>query len=549
MKYDYYEILKIREDAPDEVIRSAYRALSKIYHPDRNPNDPESERAMTLINLAYETLIDPAKRMEYDFLRINNNKAYVQNENDYYGPDSVSDTPEGGGNPVQSDYGPIDNAPYRYNKDFIATVSISIYLFIGTSRLMATGEPGKSAFLGTLLSVLIAFIPTLIAYYRPLTKVHYTSVSVLCSMGSLMSIFPLVGLVISLWRTKILTNAFSAICIAGAIVFAVIYYYENEPNGSPVQDKVQTKQDGSAVKKIDNVDKDFKILFDYTSAKSIAMKWIPPGEMLTIDGLLHAITSSNNPSKNQSYSLVKFPQGFWISETPITQSQWNAIMRNSPIEELATRSDRYWDQKVREARYDPQKYNEELAKHYSRIKDYSSQGFLANNKGESLPIIFVSWTEAMEYCRRLTALERNNGTLPDGYIYTLPSEFEWEFAARGREYKYNMNNPSLSSLSHTGSNSTRSSGGIRPVAMLKPNSIGLHDIYGNVSEWTRGSLVFFDQPTFIGHDVNTSGDFAIIRGASWVSTRSSSILSERIPSDKKSRFPYVGFRIALVEAN
>ena len=66
MLHTHYDNLKITRDAPIEVIRAAYRALSLLYHPDRNPGDPEAEHNMALVNAAYATLSDPEKKREYD---------------------------------------------------------------------------------------------------------------------------------------------------------------------------------------------------------------------------------------------------------------------------------------------------------------------------------------------------------------------------------------------------------------------------------------------------------------------------------------------------
>jgi curved DNA-binding protein CbpA len=62
----HYEILKITRDAPQEVVRAAYRALTLKYHPDRHAADPGATEMMALLNSAYETLSDPVKRREYD---------------------------------------------------------------------------------------------------------------------------------------------------------------------------------------------------------------------------------------------------------------------------------------------------------------------------------------------------------------------------------------------------------------------------------------------------------------------------------------------------
>lgn len=62
----HYDNLKVRVDAPPEVISAAYRVLSKRYHPDANPNDPQAERVMRIINASYAVLSDPEKRREHD---------------------------------------------------------------------------------------------------------------------------------------------------------------------------------------------------------------------------------------------------------------------------------------------------------------------------------------------------------------------------------------------------------------------------------------------------------------------------------------------------
>jgi hypothetical protein len=62
----HYETLKITRDAPQEVVRAAYRALTLKYHPDRHAADPGATEMMALLNSAYETLSDPLKRREYD---------------------------------------------------------------------------------------------------------------------------------------------------------------------------------------------------------------------------------------------------------------------------------------------------------------------------------------------------------------------------------------------------------------------------------------------------------------------------------------------------
>ncbi len=66
---DYYRILGIPEQAREEQIKKAYRQLALEHHPDRNPDDPNSEERFKEITEAYGVLMDPLKRKEYDRFR------------------------------------------------------------------------------------------------------------------------------------------------------------------------------------------------------------------------------------------------------------------------------------------------------------------------------------------------------------------------------------------------------------------------------------------------------------------------------------------------
>src|SRR5262245_8965535 len=63
---DYYEILSVERDADDAALKSAYRKLALMYHPDRNPNNPDASEKFKEASEAYAVLSDPERRARYD---------------------------------------------------------------------------------------------------------------------------------------------------------------------------------------------------------------------------------------------------------------------------------------------------------------------------------------------------------------------------------------------------------------------------------------------------------------------------------------------------
>ena len=118
---------------------------------------------------------------------------------------------------------------------------------------------------------------------------------------------------------------------------------------------------------------------------------------------------------------VTLTKGYWLGNTEVTIGQWKAITG------LGIRD------KVLKMLHDETLYDFEGKK--QRIRDF--MGFDQNNpdkimanEDDHLPMYFISWNEAMDFCRKLTEQEQAKGRLPAGYEYTLPTEAQWEYACR-----------------------------------------------------------------------------------------------------------------------
>ena len=62
----HYEVLEVSPRASAPVIKAAYRCLAQIYHPDKNPNDPQAAERLVRLNAAYAVLADPVRKARYD---------------------------------------------------------------------------------------------------------------------------------------------------------------------------------------------------------------------------------------------------------------------------------------------------------------------------------------------------------------------------------------------------------------------------------------------------------------------------------------------------
>lgn len=189
--------------------------------------------------------------------------------------------------------------------------------------------------------------------------------------------------------------------------------------------------------------------------------------------------------KDISFNIIKVEGNasiptFFIGETEVTQGLWRAVTNKNP----------------------------------SFFK-----------KGDDYPVELVSYNHCLDFLQKLNRLT--------GLYFRLPSEAEWEFAARGGNqsngYLYAGSND-IDAVAWYAGNSDNST---NPVAQKQPNELGLYDMTGNVWEWCEDR---YDR---------LSGSERVMRGASWSTEHNDCLLTNRCGFTPTLSTINFGLRLAL----
>ncbi len=200
---------------------------------------------------------------------------------------------------------------------------------------------------------------------------------------------------------------------------------------------------------------------------------------------------SENGGDETPVHTVTIREGFYMGKYEVTQAQWQAMMGDNP----------------------------------------------SKFKGDNLPVETVSWIDAQNFIQKLNALN-------DGFIYRLPTEAEWEYAARaGTTGDYAGN---LDSMAWYGSNS---GGKTHAGGTKQPNAFGLYDMHGNVWEWCQDwSHGNYNGAPSDGSAWESGGEqkYRVLRGGSWRYDASSCRSAVRGVGTPDSRDVYIGFRVVAL---
>ena len=166
---------------------------------------------------------------------------------------------------------------------------------------------------------------------------------------------------------------------------------------------------------------------------------------------------------------------------------------------------------------------------------------IKNNKDKNFPIVNVSWNECMRF------IEKLNTIIGDEFTFRLPTEAEWEYAAKGGT-KGRLNGNKYSGGNNFNAvswNAENSGGHMHEVAQKKPNELGIYDISGNVWEWCSDWYAPYPNGVIENPKGPDSGEKRVCRGGSWISKGRDcriSIRESEYPDESSSD---IGFRLVL----
>ena len=183
-------------------------------------------------------------------------------------------------------------------------------------------------------------------------------------------------------------------------------------------------------------------------------------------------------------------KGFYICKYEVTQAEWKAVMGENP----------------------------------------------SHFKGDNLPVENVSWFDCQEFIRKLNELTGKN--------FRLPTEAEWEYAARGGRRSYGAKYAGDNDIDNVAWYKGNSNNTTHPVGRKRANELGLYDMSSNVWEWCQdwnGSYSSSAQTNPIGP---STGSFRVFRSGSWNGTARFCRVSVRYYGTPTRTYNDVGLRLA-----
>ena len=216
--------------------------------------------------------------------------------------------------------------------------------------------------------------------------------------------------------------------------------------------------------------------------------------------------------------VVRIPKGYWIGRDEVTVSEFSSFIAQSGYAMAPgcrVKSEGIW--------------------HNDPGAGWQAPGFPQDTTS---PVVCVSYTDAAAYTRWLSG--------KTGRQYRLPTESEWEVAARAGSRDRYISGATLDASSANVISGGNSPAGTVAVGRYAPNALGMYDVAGNAWEWTRdcGTDDYTSAPRDGTADISGNCDRRVTRGGAFANPANQARFAKRSRDTADYRFFDVGFRVA-----
>ncbi len=206
-----------------------------------------------------------------------------------------------------------------------------------------------------------------------------------------------------------------------------------------------------------------------------------------------ATSEQGSDASNYELTHLVTLSSYSIGETEVTQALWKAVMGSNP----------------------------------------------SQFKGDKLPVESVSWNDCQGFISKLNSLT--------GKRFRLPTEAEWEYAARGGKNSCNYKYSGSNNIDDVAWYNTKCGSTIHNVATKQPNELGVYDMSGNVGEWCSDWYDFYSSKAQIDPTGPDNGTYRIYRGGSWDDQAGDCRVSRHCAAAPDNRGGVFGLRLAISE--
>ena len=272
---------------------------------------------------------------------------------------------------------------------------------------------------------------------------------------------------------------------------------------------------------------------------------IGPADFIRIKGGSFKMGGNKGEANEKPEHSVTI-KSFWMSKYTVTQKEWKDVM-GITLKQQMDKAQKDLDKMQKE----PTKWQRILS--FFGKKQNSSMKLSLPGEGDRYPMYYVNWREAVDYCNqrskneKLTPVYQISGDKIacnwDANGYRLPSEAEWEFAAKGANMDHKTSEYSGSDSENDVWHEKNSGNKVHSVGEKKSNSPGLFDMSGNIWEWCWDFYGAYQSGEQTDPRGPSTGSDRIIRGGSWNKPAESARSVYRGSVDPSIRSNTIGFRL------